>query len=483
MTKTTILFLAANPIDADRLTLDRTACLVHREIERNCHRDQFDLVTRRPVWPSDLVRELRELQPAVLHISDHSGPGRVLRDGLPYRDITDKPGSQSREGRHGLYLQGHNGEPHLASAAALAEMLGAAGSSVKLIVLDACYSVGQAQALVAHVDCVVGMDGAICDTAALGFAVGFYGGLGERESVAAAFKRALAVLEHRGDDSGPQLKVRDGIDATQLMLADARPTSATAAITSADGATSTAVASITTVRTTASSDFPSGDPDGEVRSLVCKGEQARALHLLMQRHGRDVYRFCLKVLRDPTLADDVHQQVFISAYRDLPHFAGRSTMRTWLLAIAQHRSIDALRCRARQESRQADLAEVAGISDPRPLATESLDRTQLLVMVLDSLEKPAREALLLRYQQGLSFEEMAQICDQRPAVLRMRVSRAVRRLREAMQARAGCLAATNRAEGALSHGAIPALPQPKLATVSARCAAVAGTALAVAAVA
>jgi RNA polymerase sigma-70 factor (ECF subfamily) len=212
------------------------------------------------------------------------------------------------------------------------------------------------------------------------------------------------------------------------------------------------------------------DADGDVWDLLCKGERAQALQLLMQRYGRDVHRFCHKLLGDETLADDVHQQVFLSAYHDLPHFAGRSTMRTWLLSIARHRSIDALRCRARQESRQADLAEVAGISDPRPLAIESLGRTQLLTTALDSLEEPARQALLLRYQRGLSFEEMARICDQRPAVLRMRVSRALRRLREAMQACAKRFSA-------------PALHQRKLGTTSARCSAAVDAAMPIAAVA
>src|SRR6185503_7210827 len=389
MAKLCILFLANAP-DADQFMLGQAACSIHRAIERCCHRDQFDLVTRWSVCPLDLGRELRELKPTVIHISAH---------GLP-------------------------------CTGTLTEMLRAACSPVRLVVMDACYSDALAQALLAHVDCVIGMDGRICDAAAIRFAVGFYGGLGQRESVATAFKRGRAVLEQGGGEALPRLKVRDGVDATRLMLAASAPDSPTGARAAAGSSPSSAVAS-----TAASPDCPNVDPDGEVRSLVCKGEQAQALRLLMQRYGRDVYRFCLRVLGDPTLADDVHQQVFISAYRDLSQFAGRSTMRTWLFSIAHHRSIDALRCRARQESRQVDLAEVAGVSDPRPLATESLDCTQLLARVLYSLEVPAREALLLRYQQGLSFQEMARICDQRPAVLRMRVSRAVRQLREAMQAR------------------------------------------------
>ena len=50
---------------------------------------------------------------------------------------------------------------------------------VQLVVLNACYSAPIATALLAHVDCVVGMTGAIQDNAAQNFAIGFYGGLGE----------------------------------------------------------------------------------------------------------------------------------------------------------------------------------------------------------------------------------------------------------------------------------------------------------------
>jgi polysaccharide pyruvyl transferase WcaK-like protein len=67
-------------------------------------------------------------------------------------------------------------------------------SSVKLVVLNACYSDVQAEVLLAHIDCVIGMGGSILDDAARNFAIGFYGGLGERESVAAAFKQGRAAI-------------------------------------------------------------------------------------------------------------------------------------------------------------------------------------------------------------------------------------------------------------------------------------------------
>jgi WD40 repeat protein len=224
MKKHTILFLAANPLGTDRLALDQEARAILAELERSGHRDQFELVTRWAAQPLDLLRELRKLKPTVVHFSGHGGhsePGKPSTGEAPSRSVVGEPGSPDSEVQHGLFFQGPDGRPQLVSTAALEETFGAAGSSVKLIVLNACYSEAQAEALLAHVDCVVGMGGSIGDDAARNFAVGFYGGLGERESVAAAYKQGRAAISLEGlrDSDRPQLKVRGDVVASQLILA------------------------------------------------------------------------------------------------------------------------------------------------------------------------------------------------------------------------------------------------------------------------
>jgi hypothetical protein len=108
---------------------------------------------------------------------------------------------------------------------AFGQTLDAAGASVRLIVLNACHTASIAEALLAHVDCVVGMSGAIHDDAARSFAIGFYGGLGEYESIAAAFRqgRAAIHLDSVPEADRPQLQVRDDFDAAQLILAAVAP--------------------------------------------------------------------------------------------------------------------------------------------------------------------------------------------------------------------------------------------------------------------
>ena len=69
--KHVILFLAANPSDTGRLALDREARSIYVELKRSGYRDRFDFVTRWAAEPLDLLRELRELKPTIVHFSGH----------------------------------------------------------------------------------------------------------------------------------------------------------------------------------------------------------------------------------------------------------------------------------------------------------------------------------------------------------------------------------------------------------------------------
>jgi hypothetical protein len=209
MKQHTILFLAANPSDTDRLALDREARAIQVELERSGYRDCFAFETRWAAEPLDLLRELRKLRPTVVHFSGHGrGVGGAPRPGeAPRRDLVVEPDPRGGGAPHGLYFQGPDGEARFVSSDAIQQAFGAAGASVRLVVLSACYTDVQAEALLAHVDCVVGMSGAIHDDAARSFAIGFYGGLGERESIAAAHRQGCAAISREGlpDPDRPRL--------------------------------------------------------------------------------------------------------------------------------------------------------------------------------------------------------------------------------------------------------------------------------------
>ena len=221
--KHTVLYLAANPLGTDRRALDREAHDIQAELERSGHRERFEFVTRWAVEPLDLLRELRKLKPTVVHFSGAGirGVDRARNPAAgPRRDAVE-PGAVDGAPDEGLLFQGVDGQPRRVSTAALEDTFDAAGSSVKLVVLSACYSEPQAAALLSRVDCVVGMRGSIGGDAARSFAIGFYGGLGDSESVAAAYKQGCAAIRLQGlhDAELPQLQARPGVDAARLILA------------------------------------------------------------------------------------------------------------------------------------------------------------------------------------------------------------------------------------------------------------------------
>jgi len=199
MTKHTILFLAANPSGTDPRALDREARSIRAELKRSGYRDRFEFETRWAAEPLDLLRELRDLKPTVVHFG-------------------------GRGSHAGFLFQTAEGRAQVVSPAAIAETFGAAGGSVKVVVLSACYSQESADALLEYVDCVVGMGGSIHDDAARNFAIGFYGALGENEPVDAAVRHGGAATNLTGlsDLERPQLKVRTGVDAAQLVPPDGR---------------------------------------------------------------------------------------------------------------------------------------------------------------------------------------------------------------------------------------------------------------------
>jgi hypothetical protein len=198
-----ILFMSANPAEADLLELDREARAIQRAIEDGCPpgSDELRVATRWAQEPLGLLREIRAIRPAVLHFAGYG----------------DRGGG-------GIYLQRENALAALVSSAALAETVRAAGSSIRLVVFNACYAVDHAAGLLDTVDCVVGVRGAIGELGARAFALAFYAALAAGCSVGEAWARASSAPAVLGDsnraDGRPalELRVRAGVDADLVYV-------------------------------------------------------------------------------------------------------------------------------------------------------------------------------------------------------------------------------------------------------------------------
>jgi RNA polymerase sigma-70 factor (ECF subfamily) len=173
----------------------------------------------------------------------------------------------------------------------------------------------------------------------------------------------------------------------------------------------------------------------DASSLLARGDRNGAIALLMDEHGEAVFAFCVRVLRDRVLAEDVLQQVFLEAHRDVGRFEGRSSFRTWLLRIASHRCHDAIRSRNRhleavESDEEVDLADT-GISPG-----ERLEQSQLIAALeacLMKLSDDVRLTVLLRFQSGMTYEEMSHVLGARVDALQARVSRALPVLRRCLE--------------------------------------------------
>lgn len=191
---TRILFLAANPLHSGRLALDRE----HREVDAALRsaglRDQVELQSSWAVRVRDLQTALLRYEPTIVHLCGHGLPA----DGIVLAD-----------------------DGSTASGPALASLFRAIGRSIQLVVLNACWSAEQAEAIASVGSSVIGMRRTVADEAAIEFAQSFYEALAWGRVLQDAFDVAvarLALLQLGSEASGAELVVADGVDPDKLRL-------------------------------------------------------------------------------------------------------------------------------------------------------------------------------------------------------------------------------------------------------------------------
>jgi RNA polymerase sigma-70 factor (ECF subfamily) len=178
------------------------------------------------------------------------------------------------------------------------------------------------------------------------------------------------------------------------------------------------------------------DPEEEALAALDRADRDQALSVLMRLYGVPLFRFCRELVDDPDLAEDVHQMTFVQAYEGLARFGRRSSLKSWLFSIARHRCLDALKMDRRRRRRFETMEEVPDQPGPQPNAFDELHegaRARALEICLGKLAPRVRETLLLRFQQGLSYPEIARLVKERPPALQVRVARALPVLRRCLE--------------------------------------------------
>jgi CHAT domain-containing protein len=189
------LFLAANPKSTDRLAIDEEMHAIEQKVRAAEHRDALLFQQAWAIRPDDLLQLLNQHQPHIVHFSGHGSS-------------------------EGLSLVGDDGRARLVTTRALKRLFTTLKDNVRLVVLNACYSREQAQALVETIDCVIGMKESIQDDAAIAFASSFYRAIGFGRSIQEAFEQGITSLslEEIPEEDIPDLLVKEGVDANKLVL-------------------------------------------------------------------------------------------------------------------------------------------------------------------------------------------------------------------------------------------------------------------------
>jgi hypothetical protein len=196
-----VLFFAANPGGTTPLDLQEEAREIEAKIRASKHRDVLELITKWAVRPDDLLQFLNQCEPTVVHFSGH--------------------GSKTGE----IILLDNNRQPKPVSREALAALFRVLKGQIRLVVLNACFSRPQAEAIVQEIDCAVGMGRTISDQAAIIFAASFYRALGFGSSVQNAFEqgKAALMLEDIPEEETPQLLAKEGVNPNEVILINPNP--------------------------------------------------------------------------------------------------------------------------------------------------------------------------------------------------------------------------------------------------------------------
>ncbi|HEX6922416.1 MAG TPA: sigma-70 family RNA polymerase sigma factor, partial [Bacillales bacterium] len=146
---------------------------------------------------------------------------------------------------------------------------------------------------------------------------------------------------------------------------------------------------------------------------------------LMNEYGRSVTQLAFTYVKDWALAEDVAQEVFVTCYRKIKTFKGRSSIKTWLYRVTVNRSKDLLRKAKASgrlvESIQHNYSQQSALSSEQEYLKLDEDR-QLTDFVL-SLPVKYREIIILFYYEGFAIKEISQLMKMNEKTVKTRLHR------------------------------------------------------------
>jgi RNA polymerase sigma-70 factor (ECF subfamily) len=157
--------------------------------------------------------------------------------------------------------------------------------------------------------------------------------------------------------------------------------------------------------------------------------ETRAFRELVRRYDQRVFGTCFRMLGNREDAEGHSQEIFLSVYKNIGQFEGRSSFSTWLYAITLNSCRNALRKRQRRpaisEHPIDELLDLLPSEEPDPEeATVAREERDLVQAALDALDDETRSILILRELDGLAYDEIAEIVGISLSATKMRIHRA-----------------------------------------------------------
>lgn len=184
-----ILILSANPVETNRLRLDQEVREIRESIQKARNRDNFEVVIATAVRTKDIQQEILYNKPQIVHFSGHGA------------------------GSQGLIFEDISGRAKPVTTEALTTLFGLCASYVECVVLNACYSIVQAQGIANHIKYVAAMRQEVGDIAAIEYSRGFYSAIasGEPYDIAHEYGRNAIQFEGLSEEMTPIIKKKDPV--------------------------------------------------------------------------------------------------------------------------------------------------------------------------------------------------------------------------------------------------------------------------------
>ena len=179
----------------------------------------------------------------------------------------------------------------------------------------------------------------------------------------------------------------------------------------------------------------------EVTAVLARARQgdSEAFRALVERHSRQVFRLAFRMTGNEQDAEDVVQESFLRAYRQLGRFESRANFGTWLYRIAANCALDVLETkRARRaqfcvESLDDVAATTPPAAEPGPeRLAQSAEIRSRVAAAMERLSPLERAAFTLRHHEGQSIDDISRLLGLRTSAAKHAVFRAVRKLRRTL---------------------------------------------------